>query len=368
MKQHLVYEEEIKKLKSELANQKKVLTDHYEEKLTECKTDSIHKIERMKEEVDHFNEKYNKHKTKNKEVKEELEKAKYECEKLGHLLENNIQSYERKISELKRSHEQQIEALRKREEEWLKNNEEIMDTDIYSVYREIKKKFEDKLEECMLFKGQNEKILDENKIFKLNLENSENMIKQSAKMQMNQSKLIRSFKAQLEEKNLQIEKLREENKTNLIEMKYKMNTFLEDNEYELRKVKNLLQIKNEENIQLRTLSQIILDQRSEIEQFFIESLEEVKMEIYKKRKEMERKGSYFPNLNKRHQDDFNAANSSKKVDIRECKPEEKEKILRLLFSKINDNYKPKSYKNIDVIKEYLFTFSFQNQKKSLFKK
>ena len=37
------------------------------------------------------------------------------------------------------------------------------------------------------------------------------------------------------------------------------------------------------------------------------------------------------------------------MDIKDLSPEDKERVLRLLFSKINENYKPKSYKNVDVI-------------------
>ena len=96
---------------------------------------------------------------------------------------------------------------------------------------------------------------------------------------------------------------------------------------------------------------MILDQRSEIEQFFIESLEEAKAECYKRKKEAERKGNYFPNLSKKY--DEKIASGAKNLDIKDLSPEDKEKVLRLLFAKINENYKPKSYKNVEVI---LFLF------------
>ena len=107
-----------------------------------------------------------------------------------------------------------------------------------------------------------------------------------------------------------------------------------------------MKIKTDENSQLRSLSQMILDQRSEIEQFFIESLEEAKAECYKRKKEAEKKGNYFPNLSRKYEDKITSG--SKNIDIKDLSPEDKEKVLRLLFSKINENYKPKSYKNIDV--------------------
>jgi DNA repair exonuclease SbcCD ATPase subunit len=295
-------------------------------------------------------------------LKEDLERAKKECNKLSHMLQNNIQSYEKKLSDLKEQQEKEISELKKREEEFIKSNEELMDTDIYTVYKDIKRKFEEKIHECLEYRGQNEKISDENKLVKLNLDTSENMIKQCAKLQSNQQRIIKTYKEQIEDRNSQIEKLKEDYKNDLFEMNYKLTKIIEDKDMELKKIKHTLNMKNEENVNLRSLSQIILDQRSEIEQFFIESLEEVKVEVYKRKKAEERRGSYFPNLNKKYEDksvgvnlntggnSISNSNSSsrKKINIKELLPEEKEKVLRMLFSKINENYKPKNYKNVDV--------------------
>ena len=78
---------------------------------------------------------------------------------------------------------------------------------------------------------------------------------------------------------------------------------------------------------IKALAQMILDQRSDIEQFFLESLEQVRNEIKKKR-EQEKKshGLKLPEINKQH---------NEKVDISELDWEEKEKLLRILFSKMN---------------------------------
>jgi hypothetical protein len=43
-----------------------------------------------------------------------------------------------------------------------------------------------------------------------------------------------------------------------------------------------LRMKNKELRNVRALSQVILDQRSEVEQFFLEALEQIKEEIRKK--------------------------------------------------------------------------------------
>lgn len=141
--------------------------------------------------------------------------------------------------------------------------------------------------------------------------------------------------------------MKEGNKKELFELNFKLTKIVEDKDKEIKKLKQMLKIKTEENTQLRSLSQMILDQRSEIEQFFIESLEEAKVESYKRKKEAERKGNYFPNLSKKYEE--KVSTGAKNLDIKDLSPEDKEKVLRLLFSKINENYKPKSYKNVEVI-------------------
>jgi len=119
---------------------------------------------------------------------------------------------------------------------------------------------------------------------------------------------------------------------------------MENKDEEIRKIKNLLKLKTDENANMRALSQMILDQRSDTEQFFIECLEDVKMEIFKKKKEAEQKASIFSNLTRKYHENILF---SKKIDLKELIPEDKEKVIRLLFAKINENYKPKTYRDYD---------------------
>lgn len=343
---YLSSEEELNKLKMEKNNIETRVREELEDQISDIKLDFSNRIDKLTEEVEHFKERYNKTKAKKKEAKEENERLRKECDKLNSVLYNNIQSYEKKIAELKEKQEVELAEMKRREEEFIKSNEELMDTDIYTVYKDVKKKFEDKLVECVSYKGQNEKIVDENKLFKLNLDNSDKLIKECAKIQLNQQKIIKQTREQLQEKADQLDKIRADHKQEMHELNFKLSHLIEEKEVELKRLKHTLTLKSEENMQLRSLSQIILDQRSEIEQFFIESLEEVKIEIYKRKKEMERKGHYFPHAMRKYEEKMTATNSSKKVDIKELMPEDKEKVLRLLFAKINESYKPKSYKNI----------------------
>ena len=136
-------------------------------------------------------------------------------------------------------------------------------------------------------------------------------------------------------------------------------------------LKQLLKLKNRELKNIRKLAQTILDQRSEVEQYFLEALEQVKTEIRQKREDeyklamaeynaqMRRattsKGDIkFPSIKApqhmlakagsdiRSTSDPRAGMLSKpvgmneKVDLRDLGWEDRERVLRLLFAKINN--------------------------------
>ncbi len=48
--------------------------------------------------------------------------------------------------------------MKKREEEYLHSNANLLESDIFTVYKEIQEKFENKLKENVNLKGQNDRI------------------------------------------------------------------------------------------------------------------------------------------------------------------------------------------------------------------
>jgi len=347
-KEMIKFEEELKKLKIERKNHQQKLSEECEEKITQIKENYENKILKLSDDLEKFREKHKKSKSVKKELREEIERLKKDIESVYSSTKKEIQNYENKFKDLECSHAKEISEMKRREQEFLKSNEELMDTDLYVVYKQIKRKFENKLSELIEFKAKNEKITDENKIFKLNLDNSENIIKQSSLMQVNQKKIIKQLQLEVEEKTHLLKKSREDFEKNFKEISAKFENLLQEKESDLKRIKDVLYLKNKENLQLRSLSQMILDQRSEVEMFFIESLEEVKMDIYKRKKDMEKKNKSFPSLSKKYQENTSDYNPSYKIDIRELTPEDREIVLRNLFEKINENYKPKTYKNFNV--------------------
>ena len=82
----------------------------------------------------------------------------------------------------------------------------------------------------------------------------------------------------------------------------------------------------------------MISQRSEVEQFFLEALEQIKEEIRKKiAVERKAKKSEFGGVMKpmNMDDPSKKVNYSEKVDLNDLDWEDRERVLRLLFSKMN---------------------------------
>ncbi|RLN55470.1 hypothetical protein BBJ29_006794 [Phytophthora kernoviae] len=137
-------------------------------------------------------------------------------------------------------------------------------------------------------------------------------------------------------------------------------------------LRKLLSLKNRELRNLRRLAQAILSQRTDVEQFFLDSLEHVKREIERERKEKRERDleNYHRDVNCaqgiKHSLRFPkltsptspvTANSRKglvpptspqhfteKVDLRKLSWEDRERVLRLVFSKINHS---QSFVNVE---------------------
>ena len=181
------------KLKAEAEEKIAIITDNFNKKLKE-----------IADELEISKEKNSKNKTKKKVLKEEMEKMKVEKERINNALFNTVKNHENESEILKEKFNIEINILKAREEEYMRTNLNILESDIYKVYNDIKDKFEVKLKECMGLKSQNERINDENKFIKSSLETNESIFKEISKMQYSQTKLINQYKESLDQANRQI--------------------------------------------------------------------------------------------------------------------------------------------------------------------
>lgn len=124
----------------------------------------------------------------------------------------------------------------------------------------------------------------------------------------------------------------------------------EDMRLEVHALRQLIKLKNKELRTLKRLSETILSQRTEVETFFLEALEQVKSEL-RQRREMTKKTASslkgvmgasagrslkFPSI--KDSGSPTAAGGTLaggKVDLKDLGLEDRERVLRLMFAKIN---------------------------------
>jgi len=134
----------------------------------------------------------------------------------------------------------------------------------------------------------------------------------------------------------------------------------EDAELEVSGLRQLVKLKNKELKNLRELSQIILDQRTEVEQYFLEALDQVKKEAKISQEETFKKdvrdyrkqvrlaqfcsdgNVSFPPIKSANQltnrscrGRENTMKKGSKIELGDLSWEERERVLRMLFAKIN---------------------------------
>jgi len=118
---------------------------------------------------------------------------------------------------------------------------------------------------------------------------------------------------------------------------------------EVATLRHHLAVKTGEVKRIKSLAQRILDQRGDVERFFLSSLEQVKEEIRKKKKRESKKqkkdkvlqllaltkGKPMTAKNSTAREAAAKSMDNRRVDLSELSLEDRERVLRLLFSKIN---------------------------------
>lgn len=284
----------------------------------------------------------------NQKLKEKVEKLDSEIQKLNLENTDTIQKYEAEIKDINEKHTNKLRETVNIFEKFLQNNKELLTTDLYTDYREMKTKFETKKNEYVDFKTKNSDLNEQNKMFKLSINNNDDIINECARKQVFAKKKMKKIKEQIEQKDKILEKIRDEYQSKITGINDKFSKILQENELEIQYLKNELNIKNKKLMAIEYTSKIAMDARSELEVFFLEQLRECKIEIAKKKKmEEERRKNIFPFLNMSVSSHFSNNNNSgsteddsffittaKKVEIKDIEPEYKEQLLRNLLNKL----------------------------------
>lgn len=307
----------------------------------------------LKEDLEYATEEKN-------ELLKKVEKLETEIQRLKHVNNITIQNYENKIKDLNNKHHNKIKNTTEKFENFLKNNQELLDNDLYTVYRNLKSKFEQKLKECVDYKKQNTKLEEKNREYKLDMDNNEDIINECAKEQLETKKKTLKLQEELQNKNKIIDLMKSEYQKQVQMINNKFSQILQENSLQIKNLKNEIEDVNKKIIIEQQNCKEVINSRSELELFFIDQLKECRKEIIKKRKrEFDKKNCYLPYLNKNGstesrnnnsstmtQDDSIYVTSVRKVDIKDMDPESKEKLLRSLLIKLNEGGIAKGFKKL----------------------
>ena len=353
--------EEIREIKDEKESFEKNLKENFEKKYEEIQEEKKNAIENITEEMNILKEDLGFAISDRDELVEKVKKLETEIERLKHVNNLTINNYENKIKDLNNKHHNKIKNTTDKFENFLKNNQELLDNDLYTVYRNLKLKFEKKLKECVDCKKQNTKLEEINREYKLDMDNNEDIINECAKEQLETKKKTLKLQEELQNKNNIIQLMKNEYQKQVEMINNKYTQILQDNSLEIQKLKNEIEDKNKKILIAQQNSKEVINSRSELELFFIDQLKECRKEIIKKRKkEFDKKNCYLPYLNKNGSTDSNRNNNSstltqddsiyvtsvRKVDIKDMDPESKEKLLRSLLIKLNEGGIAKGFKKL----------------------
>ena len=289
------------------------------------------------------------------ELLAKVEKLELEIQRLNLVNTDTIQKYETEIKEINEKHSNKLKQTTDIFEKFLENNKELLSTDLYSDYRDMKRKFESKKKECLDIKNKNNALSDQNRMFKLSMNNNDEIINECARAQVEAKKRNKKLQEQIEQKDKIIEQMKLEYQPQISNINDKFTEMLQNNENEIQSLKNELNGKNKRLMAILQTSRTAMNARSDLEVFFIEQLQECKIEMAKKKKlEEERKKNIFPFLNMSISSQFNNNSgsteddsffltSAKKVEIKDIDPEYKEKLLRNLLNRLNEQNSKKSF-------------------------
>ena len=199
-------------------------------------------------------------------------------------------------------------------------------------------------------------LLDEIKQLQKQVDRLSNMNSELSLQNSEYEKIIKNLENKNKENILKIKQMNknlysliQEKTIDILENEIKqyindLNIQIESSLNELNSLNEEMSFLKEENKKLKMLSNEIIQARNETEIFFLDVLNDAKIDLYKQKKDKIRKFSFFPRLK-----NFYEKENEIKVDIKELSPEMREKVLRNLFEKINEGYNEKKYRELNYI-------------------
>ena len=345
---NIVLNKEIKEIREERETFERNCKLNFEKKFEEVQEEKKIAIKKITDEMSGVKVNLEQVNQEKKDLLTKVEKLELEIQRLNLENTDTIQKYENEIKDINEKHSNKLKQTSDIFERFLENNKELLTTDLYSDYRDMKTKFESKKKECIDYRSKNNELFEQNKLFKLSMNNNDGIINECARAQVEAKKKNKKLQEEIEIKDKIIEQMKYEYQVQMSDINGKFTQILQDNENEILSLKNDLNNKNKRLMAIQQTSRDAINARTDLEIFFIEQLQECKLEIAKKKKmEEDRRKNVFPFLNMSVSSQFNNNSgstdddsffitSAKKLEIKDIEPEYKEKLLRNLLNKLNE--------------------------------
>ena len=345
---NIVLSKEIKEIREERETFERNCKLNFDKKFEEVQEEKKIAIKKITDEMSGVKVNLEQVNQEKKDLLTKVEKLELEIQRLNLANTDTIQKYENEIKDINEKHSSKLKQTSDIFERFLENNKELLTTDLYSDYRDMKTKFESKKKECIDYRSKNNELFEQNKLFKLSMNNNDGIINECARAQVEAKKKNKKLQEEIEIKDKIIEQMKYEYQVQMSDINGKFTQILQDNENEILSLKNDLNNKNKRLMAIQQTSRDAINARTDLEIFFIEQLQECKLEIAKKKKmEEDRRKNVFPFLNMSVSSQFNNNSgstdddsffitSAKKLEIKDIEPEYKEKLLRNLLNKLNE--------------------------------
>lgn len=280
-----------------------------------------------------------------------------------------------------------IEQLAEKAHDAAIQNLDDITRNIYKENVQLTESFRLNTGEIEILRKENKNLRNHNEKLFGQTEDNINLAQEKVSVASKQAVQIKDFKIKVEilEKSLsQVVREFEVERTNIIRM---CRTEMDSSVIELEKTKRTLALRNKEMNRVKKLAKNILEQRSELERFFLDSLDFVKKEIATNRNEYRREANALYNNRmlaahagqieypkvRTFTKKFDAAstnnvfkdleqaekwfNLNNMVDLVDLTWEQKEQVLRELFSRMNG---PKKQKDKEIQKKANLAISAYN--------
>ena len=150
-----ILNKEIKEIREERETFERNCKINFDKKFEKVEEEKKIAIKNITDEMAGVKEKLELVNQEKKDLTAKVEQLELEIQRLNLVNTDTIQKYENEIKEINEKHSNKLKQTADIFEKFLENNKELLSTDLYTEYRDMKIKFESKKKECVDFKHKN---------------------------------------------------------------------------------------------------------------------------------------------------------------------------------------------------------------------